>query len=105
MDAWVVFIMINDLSSRYLRPRLGIMLHRVVGVGLIYFVLASIEGCTRALQPRNSSQNQASTQPTLFVVPHTHKFLTHSLSLLSILLLDITCVVRKKPSHMTIYSL
>lgn len=50
------------------RPRLGVVLHRVVGVGLIYFVLASIEGCTRALQPRNSSQNQASGAPALISV-------------------------------------
>lgn len=56
---------INDSSPVYFRPRLGIVLHRVVGVGLIYFVLASIEGCTRALQPRSSSQNQVSSQPTL----------------------------------------
>lgn len=52
------------------RPRLGVILHRVVGVGLIYFVLASIEGCTRALQPRNSSQNQVGTQPSSFAVHH-----------------------------------
>lgn len=34
------------------RPRLGVVLHRVVGIGLLYFVLASIEGCMRALKPK-----------------------------------------------------
>jgi len=32
------------------RPRLGPMLHRIVGMGVLYFVLASIEGCMRALK-------------------------------------------------------
>ena len=45
----------------FVRPRLGVVLHRVVGVGLIYFVLGSIEACNRALQPHNGSQNQASS--------------------------------------------
>lgn len=53
-----MLVIIVSLGFGIVKPRLGVILHRVVGVGLIYFVLASIEGCTRALQPRNSSQNQ-----------------------------------------------
>lgn len=53
-----MLVIIVSLGFGIVKPRLGVVLHRVVGVGLIYFVLASIEGCTRALQPRNGSQNQ-----------------------------------------------
>ncbi|KAG0720786.1 Transmembrane protein 87A [Chionoecetes opilio] len=53
-----MLVIIVSLGFGIVKPRLGVMLHRVVGVGIIYFVLASIEGCTRALQPRNGSPNQ-----------------------------------------------
>ena len=33
----------------FCRPRLGTALHRVLGVGGLYFVLAAIEGCFRSL--------------------------------------------------------
>ena len=35
------------------RPRLGPLLHRVMAVGFLFFMFASIEGCTRALRPKN----------------------------------------------------
>ncbi|XP_045104457.1 transmembrane protein 87A-like [Portunus trituberculatus] len=58
-----MLIIIVSLGFGIVKPRLGVVLHRVVGVGLIYFVLASIEGCTRALQPRNNSQHQLASVP------------------------------------------
>ena len=33
----------------FYRPRLGTALHRVLGVGGLYFILAAIEGCFRSL--------------------------------------------------------
>ncbi|CAL4066636.1 unnamed protein product, partial [Meganyctiphanes norvegica] len=53
-----MLIIIVSQGFGIVKPRLGIVLQRVVGVGLIYFVLASIEGCTRELQPRNDPQKQ-----------------------------------------------
>ena len=35
--------------SIFCRPRLGTALHRVLGVGGLYFILAAIEGCFRSL--------------------------------------------------------
>ena len=41
------------------RPRLGPMLHRVVGVGVLYFILASVEGSLRVINPKNDPSSQA----------------------------------------------
>jgi len=40
------------------RPRLGPMLHRVVGVGLLYFGLASVESYLRVMGHKNQNSNQ-----------------------------------------------
>lgn len=40
------------------RPRLGPMLHRVVGVGILYFVLAVAESYMRVVRPKNDPTNQ-----------------------------------------------
>ncbi|XP_069939583.1 transmembrane protein 87A [Cherax quadricarinatus] len=53
-----MLVIIVSLGFGIVKPRLGVVLHRVVGVGLLYFVLASIEGCTRALQVRIDPQRQ-----------------------------------------------
>ncbi|KAK7070884.1 Transmembrane protein 87A [Halocaridina rubra] len=53
-----MLVIIVSLGFGIVKPRLGVILHRVVGVGLLYFILASIEGCTRALQSRNDPQRQ-----------------------------------------------
>lgn len=39
----------------YCRPRLGTTLHRVLGVGALYFILATVEGCFRSLHVSLSS--------------------------------------------------
>ncbi|KAG7167472.1 Transmembrane protein 87A-like [Homarus americanus] len=53
-----MLVIIVSLGFGIVKPRLGIVLHRVVGVGLLYFVLGSIEGCTRALQSKFNRQKQ-----------------------------------------------
>lgn len=53
-----MLVIIVSLGFGIVKPRLGIVLHRVVGVGLLYFILASIEGCTRALQSRIDPHRQ-----------------------------------------------
>ncbi|KAK3862795.1 hypothetical protein Pcinc_031373 [Petrolisthes cinctipes] len=53
-----MLVIIVSLGFGIVKPRLGVVLHRVVGVGLLYFILASIEGCTRALQSRVDPQRQ-----------------------------------------------
>lgn len=53
-----MLVIIVSFGFGVVKPRLGIVLHRVVGVGLLYFILASIEGCTRALQSRFDPQRQ-----------------------------------------------
>lgn len=40
------------------RPRLGPMLHRVVGTGALYFVLAAVESYLRVMQNKNDRTNQ-----------------------------------------------
>jgi hypothetical protein len=42
----------------FFRPRLGPMLHRVVGTGLLYLVLACVEGYIRTVQPKYFPHNQ-----------------------------------------------
>ena len=37
------------INTLYSRPRLGPMLHRVLAIGALYFILASIEGCLRVV--------------------------------------------------------
>jgi len=50
---YVIFIF-----STIFRPRLGPMLHRVVGTGLLYFTLAAIESYLRVMHPKNDPSNQ-----------------------------------------------
>ncbi|KAK2174050.1 hypothetical protein NP493_828g02042 [Ridgeia piscesae] len=45
-----MLVVIISLGFGIVKPRLGPMLHRIVGMGVLYFVLASIEGCMRALK-------------------------------------------------------
>ena len=57
-----MLVIIVSFGFGIVKPRLGQIMHRVVAVGLLYFVLASIEGCTRALQPRNHPQKQVGSR-------------------------------------------
>ncbi|KAL7636115.1 UNVERIFIED_CONTAM: hypothetical protein RMT77_013934 [Armadillidium vulgare] len=52
-----MLVIIVSFGFGIVKPRLGVVLHRVVGVGFLYFVLASIEGCMRALQPKAPSED------------------------------------------------
>lgn len=60
MDAVGVHIYTPVICNfrRYLRPRLGPMLHRVVGTGVLYFTLAAIESYLRVMHPKNDPSNQ-----------------------------------------------
>lgn len=40
------------------RPRLGPMLHRVVGTGALYFVLACVEGYLRVMHTKSDLPSQ-----------------------------------------------
>lgn len=40
------------------RPRLGPLLHRVVGVGLLYFLLACVESYLRVMRNKPDIQNE-----------------------------------------------
>lgn len=42
-----------------MKPRLGPTLHRVVIVGCVYFVLATIESVFRVIHPKNDPANKA----------------------------------------------
>lgn len=42
----------------YYRPRLGPMLHRVVGTGGLYFILAAVESYLRVMHIKNDPSNQ-----------------------------------------------
>lgn len=53
-----ILVVIVALGFGIVKPRLGSLLHRVIVLGLLYFVLASIESCTRALQPKTDPSKQ-----------------------------------------------
>jgi len=48
-----MLVIIVSLGFGITKPRLGPLLHRVMAVGLFFFMFASIESCTRALKPKN----------------------------------------------------
>lgn len=50
------------LSLAYSRPRLGTVMHRVIGLGLLYLIFAAIEGVMRVIGVKATL-----TQSPLFV--------------------------------------
>ncbi|XP_015768860.1 PREDICTED: transmembrane protein 87B-like, partial [Acropora digitifera] len=44
-----ILVIIVSMGFGIVKPRLGSTLHRVLGVGALYFVLAAMEGCFRSL--------------------------------------------------------
>ncbi|XP_054708741.1 transmembrane protein 87A-like [Uloborus diversus] len=54
-----MLIIIVSLGFGIVKPRLGSTLHRIIGVGAIYFCLGTIEGCLRVLKPKTDPGNQA----------------------------------------------
>ncbi|MCL4130333.1 UNVERIFIED_CONTAM: hypothetical protein GTU68_023795 [Idotea baltica] len=61
-----MLVIIVSFGFGIVKPRLGVVLHRVVGVGVLYFILASIEGCMRALRPK--IQNDDYSRRLLFSI-------------------------------------
>ncbi|XP_014669874.1 PREDICTED: transmembrane protein 87A-like [Priapulus caudatus] len=53
-----MLVIIVSLGFGIVKPRLGQTLHRVLGVGALYFVLGSIEACMRAVRPRLDLSNE-----------------------------------------------
>uniref|UniRef100_A0A1W7R9E5 Transmembrane protein 87A n=1 Tax=Hadrurus spadix TaxID=141984 RepID=A0A1W7R9E5_9SCOR len=53
-----MLVIIVSLGFGIVKPRLGPLLHRVVGVGALYFILSAIEGCLRSLKMKNDPSNQ-----------------------------------------------
>lgn len=47
-----ILVIIVSMGFGIVKPRLGSTLHRVLGVGALYFVLAAMEGCFRSLHPK-----------------------------------------------------
>ncbi|KAJ7340054.1 Transmembrane protein 87A [Desmophyllum pertusum] len=48
-----ILVIIVSMGFGIVKPRLGTTLHRVLGVGALYFILATVEGCFRALHPKS----------------------------------------------------
>lgn len=53
-----LLVIIVSLGFGIVKPRLGPALHRVIGVGALYFILCSVEGWLRVLKPKNDPSNQ-----------------------------------------------
>jgi len=53
-----MLVIIVSLGFGIVKPRLGPILHRVVGIGGLYFLLASIESTLRVIHPKNDPSNK-----------------------------------------------
>lgn len=53
-----MLVIIVSLGFGIVKPRLGPMLHRVVGVGALYLVLASTESILRVMHPKNDPSSE-----------------------------------------------
>lgn len=53
-----MLVIIVSLGFGIVKPRLGPMLHRVVGTGALYFILACVESYLRVVQTTNDRGNQ-----------------------------------------------
>ena len=50
-----MLVIIVSLGFGIVKPRLGPTLHRVVGIGGLYFALASTEAYLRVMKPKNDT--------------------------------------------------
>ena len=48
-----MLVIIVSLGFGIVKPRLGPTLHRVVGIGFLYFIIASTEAVLRVVKPKN----------------------------------------------------
>jgi len=53
-----MLVIIVSLGFGIVKPRLGPTLHRVVGTGGLYFLLASVESILRVIHPKNDMSNK-----------------------------------------------
>ncbi|XP_046387607.1 transmembrane protein 87A [Ischnura elegans] len=53
-----MLVIIVSLGFGIVKPRLGPMLHRVMSVGIVYLVIASVESFLRVLNPKNDPSSQ-----------------------------------------------
>ncbi|XP_068751803.1 transmembrane protein 87A-like [Montipora capricornis] len=53
-----ILVIIVSMGFGIVKPRLGSTLHRVLGVGALYFILAIVEGCFRSLHPKSDPGRQ-----------------------------------------------
>ncbi|XP_071445363.1 transmembrane protein 87A [Hetaerina americana] len=53
-----MLVIIVSLGFGIVKPRLGPMLHRVMSVGVVYLVIASVESFLRVLNPKNDPSSQ-----------------------------------------------
>ncbi|CAH3174314.1 unnamed protein product [Porites evermanni] len=53
-----ILVIIVSMGFGIVKPRLGTALHRVLGVGGLYFILAAVEGCFRSLHPKSDPGRQ-----------------------------------------------
>lgn len=58
-----MLVIIVSLGFGIVKPRLGPMLHRVVGTGILYFVLASVESYLRVVHSKTDPSNQIASIP------------------------------------------
>ena len=48
-----MLVIIVSLGFGIVKPRLGPTLHRIVGIGFLYFIIASTEAVLRVIKPKN----------------------------------------------------
>lgn len=53
-----MLVIIVSLGFGIVKPRLGLTFHKVLCAGIFYFILASIEGCFRALKPKSDQSKE-----------------------------------------------
>lgn len=53
-----MLVIIVSLGFGIVKPRLGLTFHKVLCVGILYFILASIEGCLRSLKPKSDQSKE-----------------------------------------------
>jgi len=52
-----ILVLIASMGFGIVKPRLGAVLQRIVGIGVIYMVLSSIESWMKLVQPKNDNSN------------------------------------------------
>lgn len=71
-----MLVIIVSLGFGIVKPRLGPMLHRVVGTGGLYFVLAGVESYLRVMNIKSDPNNQilVARYSTIYSPPHLQMF-------------------------------